>query len=89
MVVWLVLGREPAAVGCAVVGVVALDASTEGVRLGLIESFEGREDNIGGVDGGGVDAADEEEEGLEALVEGRRCKRGMGSFWEGSAAVRK
>ena len=89
MVVWLVFGREPAVVGCAVVGVVALEESTEGVRLGLIESLGGKEDNVGGVDGGGVDAADEEEEGLETLVERRRWRRGMGSFWEVSVAVRK
>ena len=29
---------------------------------------------MGGVDGGGVDAADEEEEGLEALVDERRWR---------------
>lgn len=88
MVVWLVLGRGPTIVGCAVVGVVAVDDSTEGVRLGLIESLGGRKDDVGGVDGGGVDAADEEEEGLEALVEGRRWRRGMGSFWEGHVVGR-
>ena len=61
MVVWLVLARGPAVVGCAVVGVVALDDSTEGVRLGLIERLGGRKEDVGGVDGGGVDAADEED----------------------------
>ena len=64
--VWLVLALRPAVVGWAVVGVVALNDSTEGVRLGLIEGSGGRYDNMGGADGGGVDAADEEEEGLEA-----------------------
>ena len=44
--VWLVLGREPGVVGCAVVGVVAPDDSTEGVRLGLIDSLGGRQDNV-------------------------------------------
>ena len=89
MVVWLVLARGPTIVGCAVVGVVALDDSTEGVRLGLIERLGGRKEDVGGVDGGGVDAADEEEEGLEALVEGCRWRRGMGSFWVGPVAVGK
>ena len=32
---------------------------------------------------------DEEEEGLQSLVEGRRWSRGMGSFWKGHVAVRK
>ena len=62
MVVWLGLACEPAVVGCAVVGVVALGDSTEGVRLRLIESSGGRYDNMGGGDGGGADPADEEEE---------------------------
>ena len=66
------LACGPAIVGCAVVGVVALDNSTEGVRLGLIERLGGRKEDVGGVDGGGVDATDEKEEGLETLVEGRR-----------------
>jgi hypothetical protein len=52
-VVWPVLSCEPAVVGCAVVGVVALDDSTEGVRLGLIDSLGGREDDVDRVDGGG------------------------------------
>jgi hypothetical protein len=62
-----------------------LDDSMEG---GWIESLGGGEDNMGGIDGGEVDAADEEEEELEVLVEGRRWRRGMGSFWEGTVAVR-
>ena len=49
MVVWLVLDREPAIVGCAVVGVIALDEPTEGVRLGLIERLRGREEDVGGL----------------------------------------
>ena len=84
IMVWLVLGREPGVVGCAVVGVVALNDSTEGVRLGLIDSLGGRQDNMGG-----VDTVDEEKEGLQSLVEGRCWSRGMGSFWKGHVAVRK
>ena len=83
------MARGPAVVGCAVVGVVALDDSTEGVRLGLIERLGGRKEDVGGVEGGGVDAAGEEEEGLEPLVEGRCWRRGMGSLKEGPVAVRK
>ena len=74
MVARLVLDRGPAVVGCAVVGVVALVEPTEGVRLGLIERLRGRKEDVGGVDGGGVDAADEEEEGLEALVDEHRWR---------------
>ena len=80
MVVWPVLDRGPAVVGCAVVGVVALDEPTEGVRLGLIERLRARKEDVGGVDGGGVDAADEEEEGLEALVDERRWRREWEAF---------
>ena len=40
----------------------------------------GRKEDVGGVEGGGVDAVGEEEEGLEPLVEGRCWRRGMGSL---------
>ena len=53
MVVWLLLACGPAVVGCVIVGVVALDDSTEGVKLELAESLRGRKDDVGGVDGGG------------------------------------
>lgn len=65
MVVWLVLGRT-IDVGTAVVGVGALAEATEL----LVEIFNGLCEAEGGVDGGGVDAADEEEEGGKAVASG-------------------
>lgn len=77
MVVWLVLGRT-IDVGAAVVGV----APTEAIEL-PVEMFNGLCEAEGGVDGGGVDAVDEEEEGGAVAVDliyGDRFNLGIGSF---------
>lgn len=78
MVVWLVLGREPADKAMPVVGVEMLDDSVDGAMT-LITSFEWALDG-GGVEGGGVDSAEDETEGLGDLDCSCRGRRGMGSL---------
>lgn len=70
IVVWLVLGRAPGAVGTAdggtaVVGVGRAEEEMEEMEAEdrgfvLTVSFDGSADDRGGVGGGGVDAAEEE-----------------------------
>lgn len=79
MVVWLVFGRGRPAVGAVPVGVGAASAAVNPMFV-LTVSLNAF---AGGVEGGGVDAAEDEVDALEDLgidIELWRGNRGMGSF---------
>ena len=89
MVVWLVLGRAPPAAvgkGVASVGVGRADEEmeeeVEAEDRGLVftVSFDGSADDMGGVGGGGVDAAEEELDWGDFGDPDGRGRRGMGTL---------
>jgi len=68
MVVWLVFGRGRAVTGVVVVGVGTFDVLSEAAVVFTI-TFRGLLVDDGGVDGGGVDAAEEEVDAFDDLGE--------------------